>query len=547
MTQEYPAPTFTEHTSIDPTLSDSFPTAPTLTPEHAAALRAELTEYTTANLVEAFGETAYSAYQAEQPTLLKIATVGNTKLAVLARLFLLNEKVEADALEKILCHTTAAELEAANLITSQNSHYQATVKLEPHALEFNDTHYNWWIASDFPATITGRPLHPHHVLGIGGATRTLLQATPRDRVERALDLGTGCGIIAMYAALHAKEVVATDISQRALKITQFNADLNQITLTLKHGSLFDPVDGDFDLIMSNPPFVITPDSLRAGGTLEYRDGGQAGDKLVGEVLEGAAQRLRPGGTVIMLGNWEITDLQKPEEHPQQWLNNQPVSAWIVERETLAPHQYVEMWLRDNAPAWMRSKTAYETDYASWVADFHARKVAAIALGILILKRPLADAEIETAEVIGADTPTDAEKSVQSNAVKLFEYSRISTTTSATGPYLKEVIQELTDNRLEINHTDYFMRSEDVREERHYQPGEPDPQIIIATQGSGFGQRIQLNTHTAAALGACDGELNIGQIVSAISVLTGVEKQQVENAVYGQIPQLILAGMLTRVK
>lgn len=524
---------YTTQTDSNPTLSETLmpaeSLAPTLTPELSAALRADLGDYTIENMVDAFGETAYAAYQAEQPTLLKLASQTDTKLAVLTRLFLLNEVVETGALEKslknTLKHASLQHLVAANLLTPAETGYRATVKLEPHSVELNDKHYDWWIASDFPASITGRPLNAHHVLGIGGATRTLLQATPRDQVDRALDVGTGCGIIAMYAALHAEEVVATDISQRALQITQFNAQLNNLNLTVKHGSLFEPVDGQFDLIMSNPPFVITPEVLRAGGTLEYRDGGQTGDTLVKAVLQGAVKHLRPGGTALMLGNWEITDPQTPQQHPQQWLADQPVTAWVVQRETLLPHQYVEMWLRDNAPAWMRSKTEYETDYANWVNDFQQRGVEEIGLGLFALSKPAGEQ---------AGQP-------------VFEYSQISTATSATGPYIKQVIAELAENRLEIHDTDFFTHADDVREERHYLPGEPDPQIIIATQGAGFGQRIQLNTHMAATLGACDGELNIGQIVGAISVITGVEKQVVEDAVYGQIPQLILAGMLTRVK
>lgn len=523
--------------------------APQLSPQTAAALRADLGIYTVENLVESFGNDAYSAYQVEQPTLLKVAAdklwedtaqaenadSKTQRLAGLAKLFLLGQELPTDALEKIFTHTSETQLLETNLLTVKNGAYQASVKLEPHALQLNDTHYDWWIASDFPTAITGQPLRPNHVLGIGGATKTLLQATPRDHVQRTLDLGTGCGIIGMYAALHSEEVVATDISTRALEITSFNATLNQVPLTLVEGSLFEPVTGDFDLILSNPPFVITPASLRESGVLEYRDGGQSGDQLVGQVAREAASRLRPGGTAVMLGNWEISDTTNPGEHTKQWLAEAPITAWVVQRETLLPHQYVEMWLRDNAPAWLRSKADYEADYSNWVADFNSRGVTGIGLGLIALHKP------KPLETDALQTNQPAENS------GFFEFSQISTSTSATGPYIKRVLQELSENNLEIRDTDFFTRADDVREERHYLPGEPDPQIIIATQGGGFGQRIQLNTHMAATLGACDGELSIGQIVTAISVITGVEHQQVKDAVYGQLPQLILAGMLTRVK
>ncbi|MDO5061135.1 MAG: class I SAM-dependent methyltransferase [Actinomycetaceae bacterium] len=527
-----------------------FAPAPVLTDPSAAALRADLAGYTTEKLLEVFGEDAYTSYQAEQPTLLSLAAnaawqkTENQQLAGLVKLFMLAETITETELTQIFKTSSETQLLEANLLTVKNGAYQASVKLEPHALQLNDTHYDWWIASDFPTAITGQPLHPQHVLGIGGATKTLLQATPRDRVHRALDLGTGCGILGMYAALHCDEVVATDISERALQIAAFNATLNQVKLSLVQGSLFEPVTGNFDLIMSNPPFVITPDSLRAGGMLEYRDGGQTGDELVGQVVAGAAQHLSPGGVTVMLGNWEIPEGAAPDSHPKSWLTDVETTAWVVQREILPPHAYVEMWLRDNAPAWMRTKAGYESDYANWIADFNMRKVSAVALGLIALHKPThPQISVQSESPLEVETlPTELNET-RGN----FAYSEISTGISATGPYIKQVLQELSENNLEIRDTDFFTRAEDVREERHYLPGEPDPQIIIATQGGGFGQRIQLNTHMAATLGACDGELSIGQIVTAISVITGVEHQSVQAAVYGQLPQLILAGMLTRVK
>ncbi|EEH63282.1 methyltransferase, HemK family [Gleimia coleocanis DSM 15436] len=492
-------------------------------------LRAELADYTVENLVEAFGEDAYTSYQREQRALLLARTnqlltekpSEQAHLVLLTRLFLLGEEVDEKDLQ--LNHVSSEELQQAGLVHLKDNRMSACVKLEPHALEMNEKQYNWWIASDFPSSVTGKPVEKDHVLGIGGATRTLLQATPRDQVGRVLDLGTGCGIIGMYAALHADEVVATDISARAVMLADFNAHLNEVKMQVVQGSLFEPIKGDFDLILSNPPFVITPDSLRETGILEYRDGGQTGDSLVAQVVAGAAAHLREGGLSVMLGNWEIPEGADPQLHPQSWVANQGVDAWVVQRETLLPHHYVEMWLRDNAPAWMRSQADYERDYINWVNDFIARGVAEIGLGVITLRKPV------------------------SNRGTHFEFSEISTGTSASGPYVKQILTEVSEHHLEIRDTDFFIRADDVREERHYLPGEPDPQIIIATQGGGFGQRIQLNTHMAATLGACDGELNIGQIVTAISVITGVDKQTVEQAVYGQIPQLLLAGMLTRAK
>ena len=93
------------------------------------------------------------------------------------------------------------------------------------------------------------------MLGIGGATLTLLEMTVRDQVDSALDLGCGCGIQALYLATHASRVVATDVSARACALTQFNAALNETTIDVREGSLFEPVAGEtFDLIVVQSSF-----------------------------------------------------------------------------------------------------------------------------------------------------------------------------------------------------------------------------------------------------------------------------------------------------
>ena len=66
---------------------------------------------------------------------------------------------------------------------------------------------DWWVASDLAELATGKPLREDHVLGIGGASTTLASWTPRPHVERALDLGTGCGVQALHLDAHADEIV----------------------------------------------------------------------------------------------------------------------------------------------------------------------------------------------------------------------------------------------------------------------------------------------------------------------------------------------------
>src|SRR5205814_2148722 len=105
--------------------------------------------------------------------------------------------------------------------------------------------------------------------------------TPRRRVARALDVGTGNGAQALLAARHSAQVVATDVNPRALKYTQLNAALNGVAnLETRAGSLFEPVAGErFDLVTCNAPYVISPETR-----WQYRDGGLPGDELSERVV-----------------------------------------------------------------------------------------------------------------------------------------------------------------------------------------------------------------------------------------------------------------------
>ena len=402
---------------------------------------------------------------------------------------------------------------------------RALFDLRPHAASLPGGDHEWWVVSDLAEVQTGKPLSDDHVLGIGGATLTLLEMTVREHVDSALDVGCGCGIQALYLATHADRVVATDLSSRACALTQFNAALNEAVIDVREGSLFEPVEGEtFDLIVTNPPFVITPDSVRgAAGLLEYRDGGMDRDNLIRAVLRGAPACMNEGGTLQMLANWEIPADRNPDTQwswrVDSWLDGLPVDAWVVQRDVLDPARYVDMWIRDSGGQLM-ARADYERAFTSWLADFRRAGTGAIGMGFVALRR-LDEAEAASGGKRAYDLSLDGH-----------------------APRGRDVAWALASLRTPELWDTALTRASDVREERHYVPGSPDPELLILHQGGGLGRRVPVSSAVSAVVGASDGELTVGQIASAVAMLTSVEVEDVRAEVEAPLRDLIRWGFLT---
>ncbi|MBS7159794.1 MAG: methyltransferase [Actinomyces sp.] len=402
---------------------------------------------------------------------------------------------------------------------------RALFDLRPHAATLPGGDHEWWVASDLAEVQTGKPLSDDHVLGIGGATLTLLEMTVREQVDSALDVGCGCGIQALYLATHADRVVATDLSSRACALTQFNAALNEAVIDVREGSLFEPVEGEtFDLIVTNPPFVITPDSVRgAAGLLEYRDGGMDRDNLIRAVLRGAPACMNEGGTLQMLANWEIPADRNPDTQwswrVDSWCDGLPVDAWVVQRDVLDPARYVDMWIRDSGGQLM-ARADYERAFTSWLADFRRAGTGAIGMGFVALHK-LDEAEAASGGKRAYDLSLDGH-----------------------APRGRDVAWALASLRAPELWDTALTRASDVREERHYVPGSPDPELLIMHQGGGLGRSVPVSSSVSAVVGASDGELTVGQIAAAVAMLTSVEVDDVRAEIEAPLRDLIRWGFLT---
>jgi methylase of polypeptide subunit release factors len=516
---------------------DAAPSPEPLTAEPALldALRADLgaAGFTVSGVEELLGPVAAAALHREEPVPALLATAGaRDPRAVLVRAFVLGVPVPAAALAAALPALGVAGARRLGLVAAAgedaDDEVRAAVDLRPYEAVDGAGAVDWWVASDLGELATGGALRTDHVLGVGGASTTLAQVTVRPAVGRTLDLGTGCGIQALHASRHSAAVVGTDISRRALAFAAFNAALAGLgDLDLRLGSMLDPVAGErFDLVVSNPPFVITPRAAGDVPTYEYRDGGRTGDAIVSDLVTSVGDVLAPGGVAQLLGNWEVRRGESWDERVGAWLDASGLDGWVVQRELQDPAQYAETWIRDGGTTPDRDPAAWRRRYGAWLADFASRDVEAIGFGVVTLRRPHADvpaaARLRRLEEV---TGTVRQPLGPAIGASLAAHDWLRARDDAA----------LAAERLTV--------APDVTEERYLRPGAADPEIVLLRQGGGLGRTVQVGTALAGLVGACDGELAVGQIVGALGALLGAGADAVAAEVLPEVRGLVRDGLL----
>ena len=461
----------------------------------------------------ALGTTAHAALSRNETTPGLRATTGGSPVETLTRLWLLQAPVPAARVDEAL-PGLLDPLCTAGLLERSVGEVRARVDVRPYAADDLDL----WVASDLTPGLDGRPnqVAPDHVLGISSAATSLAQLTLRDPVDRALDLGTGCGVQALHLAAHARQVVATDVNSRALWLTAFNAELNGLAdrIEVREGSFFEPVaDERFDLVATNPPFVISPGT---GERLVYRDSGLPGDRVVEHIVRGVPDLLAEGGTAQVLANWMIHRDQPWEERLATWISG--CDAWVIQREVVDLPTYVELWLKD---AGLHGGPEYAERYDTWLSWFDEQGAEAVGFGWINLRRTTADPTVRLEH-----WPYDVEQPVAPEIGDFF--ARVG------------ALRDLGDDQLGAAR---LVARPDLRQETYGAPGASDPAEIVLRQQRFLRRGRQVDTVEAALVGACDGELTIEQILGALAHLLDRDVDDLRAAYLPVVRDLVTEGFL----
>lgn len=443
------------------------------------------------------------------------ATRERTPLGVLVRLFLLGRSESAADVAAALPRTGLERALAAGVLERvDGDDVRAGLDVRPHA----DDTAEYLVVSDLDSDTRPGPVRTDHVLGIGQASITLARQVIREPVDRALDLGTGCGIQALHLGPHARRIVATDVNLRALALAAATARLNGQRWDLREGSLFEPVsDETFDLIVSNPPFVIGTGEA----AFTYRDSGMVGDSVCAALVAGTRDRLNPGGTAQFLANWMVRDDGDWRGRVGDWVQRAGCEAWVVQRELADPAEYVGLWLADSGEAGSAAATATAERWLDW---FAAERVTGIGMGSITLRRSdSADPAITLDELTGPGDELSGPEVAAFLARRAWVLARSDRELLATR--LSLAPDAILEHRSVAGHEGWL------------------PVLRMLQRAGGPGATLQLDEWGEALLAGCTGLAPLALQIELLAAVHGLDEDALAAAVLPSVRVAATRGLL----
>ena len=297
----------------------------------------------------------------------------SSQLNTLIRLYFLGLPVPAEAARLALAPLPLESWIEGELLSPPDSEGQVVpqVQIWPVA--------GLTLAVDLPWRRSTAP-PPDFVVPPGVLTLELANAMIRQRCKRMLDLGTGSGLLALLGAPFAENVVATDKNERAVPFTRFNARLNQINnLRCLVGDLFEPVaQQQFDLIVCNPPFVITPTQRYL-----FRDSGERGDTFCRHLVRDAVDRLEIGGFFQFTANIAHQVGHSWKADLEAWFDGIGSNVLVLVDRTDDVSDYAMTWILSTEP---KDTASLSQLYETWMDYFEREKIEAVSYLLITLRR-----------------------------------------------------------------------------------------------------------------------------------------------------------------
>lgn len=432
-----------------------------------------------------------------------LRTNDGSPLSTLVRLLALGLEVDERAVASALAPVKPATLAEMGVLEVQGGRARALVRLMAHGEVL--------ITCDLPGAGGA-----NHVTGLNGPAGLLAGLAVRRPCALMLDLGTGNGIQGLLAARHCERVISTDINPRAIAFAEFNAALNGITnLETRLGSLYEPVRQErFGLILSNPPYVISPES-----SLVYRDSGLGPGEICRDVLLGAGPHLEENGYAQALVSWPLADEGSWDEALRPWIPAD-VDAWLLHYQTEDPLTHAANWNRPSRDSGL-SERARAID--EWLRYDQREGIDAIGFGAVFLHRRNAGGRVLTSEARRGVAGASRQVQRVFACLSAGEISDADALTTAFAP-----VPEL-----------------EVEQVVHSVPGgwSVDRCSVSLTEGVGYSWAI--DPTLATVLLALDGKLELDGAIASSAAQVGVDVDQLRPPALSLVRRLYELGFVTR--
>lgn len=478
-------------------------------PAQAATLRSffEDAGYTRDNILSHFGPIEVSRRRGRNRQDLIQLTAEPTVLNILFRWFMLGNQVAPGPAQKLIPGPVIEALFAAGFLKIDNDRAIPQYFVEPgNGMLF---------ASDAEPVESMPP--ENFVTNFSLSAQMSLNFALDGTYERGLDLGCGCGIIALHMAKQCERVVATDIVPNAIAYTLFNARLNGIeNIEGRVGSAFEPVAGEtFDWIVSNPPFFMSPKVTTAYSMSGYLLDGFCA-KLAGE----AQGYLADDGVFQFLGEWVRREGQDWQVRPGEWFDGCGCDVWANKFYEMTTDRYTatRMTMDSNATA-----EEFQAELAAWRKPFVDNNIAAVnGAMVMMRKRDGQNWLMLESEAVRPDTI------MRGDARRTLEGQDFLTAHDDA---------QLLESIVKINPAS---RTETTSQARD---GEWRPVQVDIYMTTGARRAVEMNTEVANFLAAFDGDLTVGEAIDAMAAASGAPRERIEPEALRMVRRFVERGYL----
>lgn len=344
----------------------------------------------------------------------------------------------------------------------------------------------------------------------------------RRPAKRTLDLCGGFAFHGMIASEFSDTVVTTDLNPRSKEFAEFNASLNDCSnLTALTGDMFAPVSGQtFDLILCNPPFVISP-SVSA----TFRENPMELDGFVQQMIANAPDYMSDDGYFQTVCEWAEFDGEDWKDRIRKWTDGNGCDVWVIHANRQLPMSYAQGRVREMTD----DGESLETGYALWDQYFTDRKVTAIHGGLIFMRRRDGENWFDTTQIAQSVDQPISDSILSGFASRDVAFASVSDSGQTLLNSFVSVTEGLHQDRQSTwsNH-------------------QWEHESITLRIDHGVPVTIGVDANIAAMIESFDGQKSVADTLEVFGERLGLSKESAERQGIPMVRQLLRSGILSLV-